>query len=301
MRTTLRGMVSNIVILLACGTFWGVSFTLTRIVMSGGGHPLAVTFWNMAFGACVIWAGLWLSGKLPKIDRAYIRFVAVLGLLGGALPSLLLFWAAQHIGAGVLSVCMATVPLMQFALSAVLRLEAFRLRRLIGLMVSMSAVWVIADPEQGAAPLFWVIIAVMGGVSYACEDAFIAAQRPKGPTAAQVLAGMVTAGMVYTAPFLVFVDPLPLTLSAPGRIEVAFVLMTLGGLCAYGAFVHMITVAGPVFAAQVAYVVTIVGVLAGVFILGESYGPNFWAAFALIILGLSLGLPGGWRRRKAHV
>ena len=290
-------MKANLAILLFCGSFWGVSFTLTRIVMSEGAHPLAITFWNAAFGATVVWTLLWIFGRLPRIDSAYVKFVAVIGVLGGALPSLLLFWAAQHIGAGVLSVCMATVPLMQFALSAALGIEGFQARRLLGLAISLSAVWMIAEPNSGAAPLFWVAVAVMGGMSYACEDAFIAAKRPEGPTSIQILAGMVTAAAIYTAPFLIFVDAAPLSISAPGRIEAAFVLMTLGGLCAYGAFVRMITSAGPVFAAQVAYVVTIVGVLAGVAILGESYGASFWAAFGMIIIGPALGLPGGWKGR----
>ena len=34
-----------------------------------------------------------------------------------------------------------------------------------------------------------------------------------------------------------------------------------------------------------------------VIVLGESYGAGFWTALAMILVGLSLGLPGGWRRR----
>lgn len=294
-------MIRNIATLLACGGFWGVSFTLTRIVMSGGGHPLAITFWNSATGAALVWLFLILSGRAPRLDAAYLRFCAVIGVLGGALPSLLLFWAARHVGAGVLAVCMATVPLMQFALSAALKLEGFSLRRLTGLAISLSAVWLIADPQAGAAPLFWVVVAVCGGLSYAAEDSFIAMKRPPGQTSIGLLAGMTSFSALYTAPALMFVDPAPLTLSAPGETELAFVLMTLGGMCAYGAFVRLIGDAGPVFAAQVAYVVTICGVIAGVAILGEDYGAGFWTALALILAGLSLGLPGGWRRSEGHV
>lgn len=292
-------MVRNLCILFACGGFWGLSFTLTRIVMQGGGHPLAITFWNMAFGSAVIWTLLWATGRLPRIDRAFVRFVAVLGVLGGAAPSVLLFWAARHVEAGVLSVCMASVPLMQIALSAALGLEAFSLRRLAGLALSLAAVWIIADPDTGAAPLFWVLVAVAGGASYALENSFIALRRPAGPGAPAILAGMTTAGALYVSPALLFVDAAPLSLTAPGVTEGAFVLMTAGGLAAYGAFVRLIGDAGPVFSAQVAYVVVIAGVLAGMVVLGESHGPGFWGALALMLVGLSLGLPGGWRPRAA--
>ena len=81
----------NLAMLLFCGSFWGLSFTLSRIVMGGGGHPLAVTFWHSAAMAALIWAILAALGRLPRIDRAFLRFVPVLGVLGGAAPSFLLF------------------------------------------------------------------------------------------------------------------------------------------------------------------------------------------------------------------
>ncbi len=294
----MQPMLTNIAILLFCGGFWGVSFTLTRIVMeNSGGHPLAITFWNAALASVIVWTALWLTGRLPRIDRSYIRFVAVLGVLGGACPSILLFWAAQHLGAGVLSVCMATVPLMQIGLSAAFGIERLRPLRLAGLVIGLAAVWLIADPEGGAAPAFWVMIAVCGGLSYALEDSFIAIRRPAGMTSVQILAGMVFFAALYTAPTLLFVDPAPLSITAPGRVEAAFVLMSVGGLFAYGSFVHLISRAGPVFGSQVAYVVTVAGVICGVLILGESYEAGFWAAVGLMIVGLAFGLPGGPARK----
>ncbi|MEM7546180.1 MAG: DMT family transporter [Pseudomonadota bacterium] len=294
-------MIGNIAILLACGGFWGLSFTLTRIVMEdGGGHPLAITFWNTALATVIVWTLLWATGRLPRIDRSYLRFVAVLGVLGGACPSILLFWAAQHVGAGVLSVCMATVPLMQISLSAVLGIERFRLSRLFGLLMGLAAVWLIADPDDGTAPLLWVLVAIGGGLSYALEDSFIAMRRPDGPSSVQILGGMVLFAALYTAPALAFVDPAPLSLTAPGRVETAFLAMTLGGIVAYGSFVHLITRAGPVFGSQVAYVVTVSGVLCGVLLLGEEYATDFWVALALIIVGLAFGLPGGKGRSPAR-
>ncbi len=281
----------NIAILLFCGGFWGLSFTLSRMVMAGGGHPLAVTFWHSAAMAALIWAILAVLGRAPRIDRPFLRFVPVLGVLGGAAPSFLLFLAAQNVGAGILSVCMATVPLMQIGLSALLKIEPFRARRLFGLALGLSAVWIIADPERGAAPALWVAVATLGAFSYACEDSFIALRRPPGLSSPQILAGMTLFAALYTAPALLFVDPAPLSLSAPGLPELAFALTVPGSLLAYGLFVHLIGRAGPVFASQVAYVVTIAGVLAGGAILGEEWPPAFWLGLGLIVVGLALGLP----------
>lgn len=289
-------MIMNLAIFFFCGSFWGLSFTLTRIVMQGGGHPLAVSFWHAATASALVWSALWAMGKLPPLTWRYFRFVAVLGLIGGALPSVLLFTAAQNIGAGVLSVCMATVPLMQIGLSAALGIEKFKARRLVGLILGLSAVWIIASPSGGAAPVIWVMVTVMAAFSYACEDSFIAAKRPGNLGAPGILAGMMLFYAIYTAPALLFVDPMPFTLSMPGETEMAFVLMVPGSLLAYGAFVHLISRAGPVFASQIAYMVTISGVVSGVLILGESYRPEFWVALGLIAIGLALGLPGAWKK-----
>ncbi len=284
-------MGANLAILMFCGGVWGLSFTLTRLVMSGGGHPLAVTFWHSAVSAATIWLILSALGRRPRIDRAFLRFAPVLGLLGGALPALLLFWAAQHLGAGVLSVCMATSPLFLIALSSALGIEPFRARRLFGLVVGLAAVWLIADPERGGAPAIWVGVAVLGALSYALEDAFISLRRPPGLPAAHALAGMMAFAALYAAPALLFVDPAPFSVSAPGLPELAFAAMIPGSLAAYGLFVHLIGRAGPVFASQVAYVVTIAGVVAGGALLGESYPPAFWAAVGLVVVGLAFGLP----------
>lgn len=291
-------MPMNLAILIFCGSFWGLSFTLTRIVMQSDVHPLAVAFWHAATASALVWAGLWATGRTPRLNASYIRFVAVLGVLGGAGPSILLFWAAGHIGAGVLSVCMASVPLMQIALSASLGIERFRARRLIGLLTGLAAVWMIADPQGGGAPAFWVGVAALGGFLYACEDSFIAMRRPPGLSAVQILAGMMTAAAIYTAPALFFIDPAPFDIGAPGRVEAAFALMVCGSLAAYASFVHLIGRAGPVFASQVAYVVTVSGVVSGVLILGETYKAGFWAALGLMVIGLALGLPGGPPRKR---
>lgn len=289
----------NIAIFLFCGAFWGLSFTLTRIVMQGGGHPLAASFWHAATASALVWTGLAITGRLPRLDARFIRFAATIGFLGGACPSVLLFWAAQNVGAGVLSVCMATVPLMQIGLSGALGIERFSLRRSVGLCMGLAAVWIIADPSGGAAPPLWVAVAMFAGFAYACEDSFVAAKRPAGVNSVQILAGMMLFYALYVAPALLFVDPAIFSLSAPGEVGRAFMFMVPGSLCAYGAFVWLIGRAGPVFASQVAYVVTISGVVCGVAILGESYQTGFWAALGLIVVGLALGLPGRWRAKEA--
>ena len=53
----------------------------------------------------------------------------------------------------------------------------------------------------------------------------------------------------------------------------------------------MIRTAGPVFASQTAYVITLAGVFWGMALLGERHSVYVWAALALMLLGLALVRP----------
>lgn len=287
-------MPLNVAILLGCGTWWGFSFALSRIVMEGGANPLVIAFWQSAGSAVLVWSALAVVGRLPRIDATFVRFTFVIGVLGGAAPGVLLYWAVAHVGAGVLSVCMATVPLMQFGFSAVLGLERARPVRFAGLALGMIAVWIIAQPDSGAAPVFWVAVAIIAGFSFVLEEAFIAARKPPDLGPAATMAGMVATSAILLAPALLFAaEPFPFEIASPGAREAALGAFILGSPIIYGGFVLLIMRAGPVFSAQVSYVVTLAGVAGGVLFLGEGYGGAFWGALGLMIVALALGLPGG--------
>ncbi|MEM7750041.1 MAG: EamA/RhaT family transporter, partial [Pseudomonadota bacterium] len=59
----------------------------------------------------------------------------------------------------------------------------------------------------------------------------------------------------------------------------------------YGTFVHLVNTAGPVFASQTAYVVTLSGVGWGMLIFGESHSKWVIAATACMMVGLALVRP----------
>ena len=293
-------MPGNLLLLFGCGTWWGFSFALSRIIMEGAPSPLVIGFWQSAGSAVLVWSFLLAVGRAPRVDGAFVRFSLAVGLLGGAIPSVLLYWAVTYVGAGALAVCMATVPLMQFALSAVLGLERANARRFIGLVLGLLAVWIIARPESGAAPVLWVGVAIGAAFSFALEEAFLAGRRPPDLDPASIMAGMIAASALLLSPALLLgADPFPFDIAAPGPREWALGAFVLGSPVIYGGFVLLITRAGPVFAAQVSYVVTLAGVVGGVWFLGEDYETGFWSALCLMCVALALGLPGG-RAARPH-
>ena len=272
--------------LIGIGVLWGLSFTLSRLIVGGGAHPVSVAFLHAVMGC----AGLSALGFRPRRDGASLRFYAIAGLTGTALPSVLVLVAAQHVAAGVLSVCMAMAPILCLAFCAALGVERFEARRAAGLAAGLAAVGLIAAPG-GTAPTLWALLAVAAAASYAGEEVYIAVRRPPDAHPFALLAGMQGAAALYLAPlWLASGAPWPLS-GAWSAAEAAFFLKLVGDMLAYGGFVALIGLSGPIFASQVAYVVVASGVGWGVMVLGERHPDGFWLALALMAAGLALTLP----------
>ncbi len=273
-------------LLLAVGSVWGLSFTFSRIVAGGGGHPVAVAFWQCAVGAALLFA----SGRRPRIDRANLAFFAATGVLGAALPASLVYAAAAQVEAGAIAVCMALNPMITFGLCAALGIERASARRLGGLSLGLAAVWLLTTPDA-AQPALWTLVAVAAASSYACENVVLALRRPPGDGPFTLLCGILLSAALILAPLALLTGrPWPFAWP-PGPPEAAFAGQALGNILAYGGFVHLIGRAGPVFASQVSFLVTAAGVVWGMALLGERHDGAFWLALATMAAGLSLSRP----------
>ena len=60
---------------------------------------------------------------------------------------------------------------------------------------------------------------------------------------------------------------------------------------AYGGFYYLVVRAGPVFASQTAYIVTLSGVLWGMVIYGETHSAWVWASLVVMFIALALVRP----------
>ena len=78
-------------------------------------------------------------------------------------------------------------------------------------------------------------------------------------------------------------------------ITSSIVILAVINATAYSAFVACIAVAGPLFASQVGYIVTLAGVFWGIAIFDETHSIWVWASLVTMLLGLILVSP-----RKQH-
>lgn len=287
-------------VLLAAGVIWGLSFSLAKIAVAGGAHPFGITLWQALLGALVLVTAHGVRRRAIARDANMIQLYLLCGVLGMVVPGILFFYAAARVSAGVLSITVTVVPILTFVLSAAFGLERVAVGRVIGVICGAAAVAVLVAPteslpDRSAAP--WVLIACAAAACYAGENLVIALRMPAGADPLTVACGMFLAASAMLAPVVLATDSFAALAWPLGAVEWAILGMAVVNTAAYAMFIYLVNHAGPVFASQVAYVVTLSGVLWGIAIFAERHSPWIWLSLALMMAGLALVTP---RRRRRH-
>ncbi|MEL7542867.1 MAG: DMT family transporter [Pseudomonadota bacterium] len=283
-------------LLIGAGSLWGLTFPLARIAAEGGTHAVALALWQATASAVSLAAfHLLMRWRLPLSQR-HIRFYAICGFMGTALPTSLYYLAAVHVPSGVLAITVATVPMMTLVLAWLLRIERPSISRVAGLIAGIVGVAFLVLPQASLpdpAAVPWVLLVVACAACYAVENAYIALDLPTGTHPLTILFGMMIAAALMTVCVAFAFGVLALPEWPLGQPEIALLGMAMFSTVAYAVFVYLISAGGPVFASQIAYVVTLTGVAWGMVLLGEAHSAWVWAALAVMLVGLALVKPGG--------
>jgi drug/metabolite transporter (DMT)-like permease len=288
--------------LLALGLGWGATQPLSKIAVSEGYRPLGLIFWQVAIGAVVLGAVSLARGRGLPVGPAHLRTYAVIAALGTLLPNTISYAAAVHLPAGWLSVVIAAVPMMTFALALPYGLDRFEWGRLGGLALGLAGVACLAATNDGAAgglgasAVLWLLLLLLSPMLYSGENLYVARVGLAGLDPLQALFGASVLSALVAGPAALLTGSF-IDLRPPwGAPDAALFLLAVIHAACYTGYVALIGRAGPVFAAQTGYLVTVFGVLWAMAVLGERYGAGFWVALALMLAGVFLVQP---RQRAA--
>lgn len=282
------------IILLVTGFVWGVTFSLAKMATETGAHPLGISWWQSLIGTGVLITYCIVFRQSISLKPRNLLFYLACALLGSAVPNSLYFFAAPHVSAGVLSITVATVPIMTYLAAVVLKLERAMIRRIFGVAFGLVAVLLIVSPEDALAnpgSVVWVFATIIAAACYASENMVIAFFMPSELNSITVLTGMFVFASSMMAPVVFYTDSFVVPAWPFTVVEWSVVALALISVVAYGCFIHLITIAGPVFASQMAYVVTLSGVFWGMLIYSEQHSHWIWAALAVMMIGLFLVTP----------
>ena len=279
--------------LLALGALWGLGAPLVRFARLDGIAPISIVFWQAVAGTLVMGAIQFARGRLsvPR-DGASLKLYVAVALLGIVLPHLAGYWALGHVPAGVHALLTSLVPMFALTLGLALRYERPEALRLLGLLLGAGAVTLLLGPGAQAGsgyPVAFVLLSALAPLCYALEGAYVGHFSRAQAGALQALFGGSLLAALLTGPLALALgqDVVPPMTPAFGAVMVAGIAGTL----AYAGYVTLLRAAGAVFAAQVAYVVTLTALLWSWLLLAEAPGPVLWLALALLFGGLFLVQP----------
>jgi drug/metabolite transporter (DMT)-like permease len=163
-----------------------------------------------------------------------------------------------------------------------------------GILFGACAILLLVAPEsslpnQSAVP--WVLLACVSSLCYASENILLASWKMTSLGPIRIACGMNIAAALILLPVTIANDALFLPKFPFGDMELAVIGLGLITTIAYTMFVMTIERAGPLFASQVGYVVTLAGVFWGMLLFGESHSAWVWVSLTTMLAGLALVSP----------
>ena len=266
---------------LTVGVVWGLPYLLIKEAVVGF-SPITVVFIRTAIAAVLLVPLTLWRGELKPVLRRWPTLLAFTAI-EIAVPWVLLSDAERHLSSSLSGLLVAALPLV----AAVLVLvaggdERLGPRRWLGILVGFVGVAVLVGFDVGRSDLWAAGEIGLVTICYAVGPQIVARSMGDLSGTGVVAASFAVVAIVYAGPAAV-----QLAHASPHASAMAAVVV-LGVVCtafAFPMFFALIRETGPVRATVVAYVNPAVAVLAGVFVLGESFGASTAVGFALVIAG----------------
>jgi drug/metabolite transporter (DMT)-like permease len=276
------------------GVLWGLAFSLARLAVENGGTALGMAFWQTALSSTILIGFTSLRGRYFVPRRRHLGHFAILALLGVTIPGVCYFLAASRVPSGVLAITVTLVPIFTYCFAVSLRLEAFALIRVGGVICGTIAIIMLVGPEnslpnRAATP--WVLLACFSSLCYAGENIYLARWQIPDIGPIRLACGMNLTAAIMLAPLAVGFDQFFWPVFPLGILEWSVVGLACITAIAYTLYVVAVQNSGPVFASQVGYLVTIFGVFWGIAIFGETHSGWVWLSLILMLIGLALVSP----------
>ncbi len=277
--------------LLVMGVGWGGNILLAKLATSLGAPPAGLAFLEAAGSGLLLLLVCWMRGRLPRLDGRHLRFYVITGALGVAIPNFVIFHAARHLSAGLIAILMTLIPLVTYGLSLILRIERFWWVRAVGLLFGLLGVTLILAPSSSlpdASAAHWVVLGFLATTMFAMQNVYIAQAWPRDGDALALSCGGLILSAVMLAPLAWLYEGF-IGLTPPWEaVQWAGIAMGVVNALMSALFILSIRYAGPVFASQTAYLITIAGVLWGMLLLHEHHSLWIWAAMLAMCAGVAL-------------
>ena len=294
-----RPTPGNYAAVAALGLIWGGTFMVVTVALGGYG-PVTVAAARTALGALALVAlALALGRPVPRPSASLGAFVAAIGVATAALPFFLLAWAQQHVPSAFAGLSMAVLPLFVLPLAHWL-VPGDRLtwRKAGGFALGLAGALVLLGPGTLAATggdleALGRLACLAATLCYATGSILTRRCPPVDPIWLSALT--LAVGAAILVPAMLVAEGRPGAAPAPALAALVALGLVPTALAAL-LRVQVIRSAGPSFMTLVNYQVPAWAMLFGWLVLDEALPGRFFAALALILLGLAVSQ---WRALRA--
>lgn len=281
--------LSNWLSILALGIIWGGTFMVVSIALRGYG-PFTVACARTTLGAVALFTLLKALGRpFPTLHGRAFGLMCLMGILNTALPFSLLSWGQQYVPSAFAGISMAALPLFVLPLAHIFSDEPMNQRKLLGVVLGFTGALVLIGPGvlkigTGLEPL-GQIACLLAAFSYAVSSILTRNFPPIDPIALATWTLIV--GSVCLIPIMLLLEGLPTWEGTEAGLAILFLGFFPTALASL-LRVSVIRSAGSVFMTLVNYQVPLWSMVFGALVLSEVLPLRFFAALALILIGLAI-------------
>jgi len=268
------------------GALWGGSFLFIRVAVPALGPFLLVEL-RVGLAATALFLFALAVGSMPKIRSRWRSFL-VLGFLNAAVPFSLISAAEIHLTASLAAILNSTTVMFTAIVAAVWMGDPLTARKAIGIVLGIVGVSVLVgwDPlPLNGAVLFAVAAMLLASLSYALGATY-AKRSFSGIPPLGMAIGQLSGAVVLLLPMAVVSVPerAPSTVVTFSMLGLAFLSTAL----AYLIYFRLIENVGPTSTLTVTLLVPVFGLLFGVLLLEEPFGPGTLAGLGIILTSVVL-------------
>lgn len=268
------------------GALWGGSFLFIRVAVPALGPALLMGL-RVFLAAVALALYAVAMGRLGGLRSRWRQFL-VLGGLNAALPFTLIAAAQINLTASLASILNSTTPMFTAVVAALWIGESLTLRKMVGLLLGSAGVVVLVGwnplPMNGAVILS-ILASLAAALAYGLGGVY-ARRTFSGVPPLMMAVGQQAAAAAILLPLAAATIPE----EAPplNAVFSVLALALLSTALAYLLYFRLIANVGPTKTLSVTFLVPVFGVVFGVLLLNEPFGPGTLAGMGIILAGVAL-------------
>lgn len=229
-----------------------------------------------------------LSRKLPLHRDAVHTYVAAgVGIFGAMMC---VYWGAQFIPSGLISVLFGLTPIMTGLLAICwLHEDALTVRKITGIMFGIIGLVVIfgSGIEFGNQAGYGILAVLVAVVIHSISTVWVKAINAKLPALEVVNGGLLVAAPAYLATWWLFEGAWPEVMPTRALLSISY-LALFGSVLGFIMFYYVLKHIDASRVALVTLITPVVALFIGQILNNESIAPVVWIGTCCILIGMSI-------------